>query len=111
MEQMIYNEEYGRARAPILPGSIGLSLAGPIIGEHQRPGGTAHCAAIWHPLFCGFSSVDVFFSPDLLTLFAASSSCLSLFPVGEEAPHGISFVSCTRAKETVRMLVLEEQCF
>lgn len=32
MEQIIYNEEYGRARAPILPGYIGLSLAGPTIG-------------------------------------------------------------------------------
>jgi alkylation response protein AidB-like acyl-CoA dehydrogenase len=33
MEQIIYNEEYGRARAPILPGYIGLSLAGPTIAQ------------------------------------------------------------------------------
>jgi hypothetical protein len=34
--------------------------------EHQRPGGAADCAAIWHPLLCGFSSVGIFSSPDLL---------------------------------------------
>jgi hypothetical protein len=37
-------------------------------GEHQRPGGAADCSAIWHPFFCGFSSLGVFSSPDLLTL-------------------------------------------
>jgi hypothetical protein len=36
--------------------------------EHQQPGGAADFAAIWHPLFCGFSSLGVFSAPDLLTL-------------------------------------------
>jgi alkylation response protein AidB-like acyl-CoA dehydrogenase len=31
IEQIIYNEEYSRARAPILPGYIGLQLAGPTL--------------------------------------------------------------------------------
>ena len=31
MEQMIYDEEYSRARAPVLPGYMGLMLAGPTL--------------------------------------------------------------------------------
>jgi alkylation response protein AidB-like acyl-CoA dehydrogenase len=31
MEQIIFNEEYGRVRAPVLPGYMGVSLAGPTI--------------------------------------------------------------------------------
>lgn len=31
IEQIIFNEEYGRVRAPVLPGYMGVSLAGPTI--------------------------------------------------------------------------------
>ena len=31
MEQIIFNDEYGRVRAPVLPGYMGVSLAGPTI--------------------------------------------------------------------------------
>ena len=31
MDQIIFNEEYGRVRAPVLPGYMGVSLAGPTI--------------------------------------------------------------------------------
>ena len=33
MEQIIYNEEYAHVRAPILPGYVGLGLAGPTIAQ------------------------------------------------------------------------------
>jgi alkylation response protein AidB-like acyl-CoA dehydrogenase len=33
IEQVIYNEEYGRARAPLLPGYSGIGMCGPTIAQ------------------------------------------------------------------------------
>jgi alkylation response protein AidB-like acyl-CoA dehydrogenase len=38
IEQVIFNEEYGRARAPILPGYSGISMCGPTIAQAGTDG-------------------------------------------------------------------------
>lgn len=37
LEQVIFNEEYGRSRAPLLPGYSGISMCGPTIAQAGTP--------------------------------------------------------------------------
>ncbi|HEV3109460.1 MAG TPA: acyl-CoA dehydrogenase [Candidatus Binataceae bacterium] len=37
LEQVIFNEEYGRARAPMLPGYSGIGMCGPTIAQSGTP--------------------------------------------------------------------------